>query len=117
MQKFKCHVCGKTSSSGRRIEPIPEVPEIKETVYFCSTKCMNVFVGSVKRNRTKNTNKSIRNELENAEHKPSERELILLLRTLTPKEKELLAAIGVGVMFSSNKTLKEFYREFKGKLK
>ncbi len=78
---------------------------------------MNVFVGSVKRNRTKNTNKSIRNELENAEHKPSERELILLLRTLTPKEKKLLPAIGVGVMFSSNKTLKEFYQELKGKLK
>lgn len=91
MQKFKCHVCGKTISSGRRIEPCPEALEIKEAVYFCSTRCMNVFVGSVKRNRTKNTNKSIRNELENAEHKPSERELILLLRTLTPKEKRIIS--------------------------
>lgn len=116
MQKFKCHVCGKTISSGRRIEPCPEVPEIKETVYFCSTKCMNVFVGSVRRNRTKSKIKSIRSELENAEHEPSEKELLLLLGTLTPKEKDLLSAIGIGVILASSKTLKAFYQELKKRL-
>ena len=91
MQKFKCHVCGKTISSGRSIEPCPEAPEIKKTVYFCSTRCMNVFVGSVRRNRTKSKIKLIRSELENAEHEPSDKELSLLLGTLTPKEKDLLS--------------------------
>lgn len=117
MQKFKCHVCGKTISSGRRIEPCPEAPEIKETVYFCSTRCMNVFVGSVRRNRTKAKNKSIRNELENAEHEPSEKELPLLLSSLTTKEVQLLAAVGVGVMLASHKTMKEFYQVLNEKLK
>ena len=117
MKKEKCHICGKTISSGRMIEPCPEVPEIKKTVYFCSTRCMNVFVGSVRRNRTKSKIKAIRSELENAEHEPSERELSLLLKTLTPKEKDVLSAIGVGVMLASSKTLKAFYQELKEKLK
>ena len=116
MQKFKCHICGKTISSGRSIEPCPEAPEIKKTVYFCSTRCMNVFVGSVRRNRTKSKIKSIRSELENAEHEPSEKELSLLLGTLTPKEKDLLSAIGTGVMMAPHKTLKEFYQELSEKI-
>lgn len=117
MQKFKCHVCGKTISSGRKIEPFPEAPEIKKTVYFFSTRCMNVFIGSIRRNRTKTKIKSIRKELENAEHEPSEKELSLLLETLTPKEKEFLSAIGTGVMLAPHKTLKEFYQELNEKLR
>ena len=116
MKKEKCHICGKTISSGRMIEPCPEAPEIKKTVYFCSTRCMNVFVGSVRRNRTKSKIKSIRSELKNAEHEPSEKELSLLLRTLTPKEKDLLSAIGTGVMLAPHKTLKEFYQELSEKI-
>ena len=117
MQKFKCHVCGQTISSGIRIEPSPKAPEIKETVYFCSTRCMNVFIGSIRRNRTNAEIKSIRKELENAEHEPSEKELSLLLGTLTPKEKEVLSTIGTGVMFAPDKTLKEFYQELNEKLR
>ena len=116
MKKEKCHICGKTISSGRMIEPCPQAPEIKKTVYFCSTRCMNVFVGSVRRNRTKSKIKSIRSELENAEHEPSEKALALLLRTLTPKEKDLLSAIGSGVMLAPHKTLKEFYQELSEKI-
>ena len=116
MRKIKCHVCGKTISSGRKIEPSPETPEIKETVYFCSTRCMNVFIGSIRRNRTNAEIKSIRKELENAEHEPSEKELSLLLGTLTPKEKDLLSAIGTGVMMAPHKTLKEFYQELSEKI-
>ena len=78
---------------------------------------MNVFVASVRRNRTKSKRKSIRSELENAEHEPSEKELSLLLGTLTPKEKDLLSAIGTGVKLASSKTLKAFYQELKEKLK
>ena len=59
----------------------------------------------------------IRSELENAEHEPSEKELSLLLGTLTPKEKDLLSAIGIGVILASSKTLKAFYQELKEKLK
>ena len=117
MEKEKCHICGKTISSGRRIEPSPEAPEIKETVYFCCTRCMNVFVASVSRNRTKSKIKSIRSELENAEHEPSEKELSLLLGTLTPKEKYLLSAIGTEVILATSKTLKAFYQELKEKLR
>ena len=116
MKKEKCHICGKTISSGRMIEPCPEAPQITNTVYSCSTRCMNVFVGSVRRNRTKSKIKSIRSELENAEHEPSEKELSLLLRTLTPKEKDLLSAIGSGVMLAPHKTLKEFYQELSEKI-
>lgn len=117
MKKEKCHICGKTISSSRRIEPSPEAPEIEETVYFCCTRCMNDFVASVIRNRTKSKRKSIRSELENAEHEPSEKELSLLLGTLTPKEKDLLSAIGTGVILASSKTLKAFYQELKEKLR
>lgn len=117
MQKFKCHVCGKTISSGRSLNPSPEVPEIKKILYFCGTRCMNTFVGSIKRSRTKTVLKSIRSELEIAEYEPSERELSLLLKTLTTKEKDVLSAIGVGVMLASSKTLKAFYQELKEKLK
>ena len=116
MKKEKCHICGKTISSGRMIEPCPEAPEIKKTVYFCCTRCMNDFVASVRQNRTKSKIKSIRSELENAEHEPSEKELSLLLRTLTPKEKDLLSAIGTGVMLAPHKTLKEFYQELSEKI-
>lgn len=117
MKPCKCHICGKTISFGRSLNPSPEVPEIKKTLYFYGTRCMNTFVGSIKRSRTKTVLKSIRSELEIAEYEPSERELSLLLKTLTPKEKDVLSAIGVGVMLASSKTLKAFYQELKEKLK
>ncbi len=117
MKTCKCHVCGKVISSGRSLDPDPDIPEIKEKVYFCGTRCLNSFVGSIKRKRTKSVYKEIRNQLKNADHEPSEKETSLLLRTLAPNERALLTAIGVGVMLAGCKTLKSFYQELNKKLK
>ena len=116
MNKRKCKICGKQCSSGVILEPDERIPEVKKTLFFCSDRCLNVFVASIKRERRKTANKSIRSELKNAEHEPSEKELSLLLITLTPKEKDLLSAIGTGVMLSPHKTLKEFYQELSEKI-
>ena len=71
---------------------------------------------SVQSDEIAQSQRSNRSELKNAEHEPSEKELSLLLRTLTPKEKDLLSAIGTGVMLAPHKTLKEFYQELSEKI-
>lgn len=57
---MKCKICGKNISAGFKviIEPHEKVPEIKKTMYFCSTRCENKFIGSIKSQRVKEHKKN-----------------------------------------------------------
>lgn len=111
MNKRKCKICGKQCSSGVILEPDERIPEVKKTLFFCSERCLNVFVASIKRERRRSANKSIRSSLETAEHEPSKDETFQILMTLTAKEKSILSAIAVGTLLAQYRTCKEFYEK------
>lgn len=108
-KQYKCAICKKTITSGKRIDPDPNIPEIKKTMYFCGSRCQNVFIGSIKRSRTKKKKKEWREELEQREDQcKTNGDCIRLFETLTSDEKEFLTVVGLGT-FMAQKTLKEFY--------
>lgn len=109
MKSQKCKICGRTCSSGVKIEPDGIAPEVKKTLFFCSNRCANVFIASVKRERRKKSNQTVRTALETAEHEPSKEEMSAMLFTLTAKEKDYLSAIAVGSLLATYRTCKEFY--------
>lgn len=113
MKNPKCKICGRTCSSGVKIEPEDIAPEVKKTLFFCSARCAKVFIASVKRERKKKYNQACRASLENTDREPNEQELALMLCTLTAKEKELLSAIAVGILLAEDRTCKEFYKNLK----
>ena len=117
MKSQKCKICGRTCSSGIKIEPEDIAPEVKKTLFFCSTRCAKVFIASIKRERKKKYNQTVRAALESAEHEPNDQEISQILSTLTGKEIELLSAIGVGILLGENKTCKAFYETLKEKTK
>lgn len=108
-KQYKCAICKKTITRGKRIDPDPNIPEIKKTMYFCGSRCQNVFIGSIKRSRTKKKKKEWREELEQREDQcETNGDYIRLFETLTSDEKEFLTMVGLGT-FMAQKTLKEFY--------
>ena len=108
-KQYKCAICKKTITSGIGIAPDPNIPEIKKTMYFCGSRCQNVFIGSIKRSRTKKKKKEWREELEQREDQcETNGDYIRLFETLTSDEKEFLTLVGLGT-FMAQKTLKEFY--------
>ena len=108
-KQYKCAICKKTIKGGKRIDPDPNIPEIKKTMYFCGSRCLNVFIGSIKRSRTKKKKKEWREELEQREDQcETNGDYIRLFETLTSDEKEFLTLVGLGT-FMAQKTLKEFY--------
>ena len=116
MKQNKCYVCGRTGSNFYLLETSPDVPEIKKGTYVCSQRCFNSLVGTIKRNRVKANNKSIRKHLETSEDVPSEDDLYAILTTLTEKERKVLCAIGIGVLFAEVKNCKQFYQLLKQKV-
>jgi len=104
-------------TSGLKITPIEGVPEIKKTLWFCSERCLNAFVGNVKAQRKKSMKKDIRVALETADREPTEEDYSVIIGTLSAAEKNLLAAIGMGVTFATHRTIKEFYENLRQKLK
>ena len=117
MKNPKCKICGRTCSSGVKIEPEDIAPEVEKTLFFCSARCAKVFIASVKRERKKKYNQACRASLESADHEPNDQEISQILSTLTGKEIELLSAIGVGILLGKNKTCKAFYKTLKEKTK
>ena len=104
-------------TSGLKITPIEGVPEIKKTLWFCSERCLNTFVGNVKAQRKKSMKKNMRAAPENADREPTEEDYYDIISTLSAAEKNLLAAIGMGVTFAIHRTIKEFYENLRQKLK
>lgn len=115
---MKCKICGKNISAGFKviIEPHEKVPEIKKTMYFCSTRCENKFIGSIKSQRVKEHKKMIRKKLENLEKEPTESEISDMFYTFTEKEKTQLIALGLGTLLADKTTCKELYSYLKLKL-
>lgn len=108
-KQYKCAICKKTITRGKLFDPDPNIPEIKKTMYFCGSRCLNVFIGSIKRSRTKKKKKEWREELEQREDQcETNGDYIRLFETLTSDEKEFLTVVGLGT-FMTQKTLKEFY--------
>ena len=117
MATHKCKTCGRTMTSGLKVTPIEGVPEIKKTLWFCSERCLNAFVGNVKAQRKKSMKKDLRVALETADREPTEEDYSGIFSTLSAAEKNLLAAIGMGVTFATHRTIKEFYENLRQKLK
>ena len=106
-----CEVCGKTiGSAGLRIEPCKEIPDIKRTVCFCSNRCANVFLGRIKAKYKKQRNNAVRKELELADRKPSNDDLVAIYQTLTAKEKMIMFLVAMEAAYFSNLKLKDFYK-------
>ncbi|MCR4713117.1 MAG: hypothetical protein K5751_01895 [Treponemataceae bacterium] len=117
MATHKCKTCGRTMTSGLKVTPTEGIPEIKKPLWFCSERCLNAFVGNVKAQRKKSMKKDMRAALENADREPTEEDYSDIISTLSAAEKNLLAAIGMGVTFATHRTIKEFYENLRQKLK
>ena len=111
MSYKKCRICGTKCSGIYSIKPGEIKTEIKETVYFCSLRCAKKYVGTIKTQKRKDLNKTIRNKLKEIDREPSREELIEILSTLTQKEKNVLSAIAVGTLLATHPTCKEFYKQ------
>ena len=117
MATHKCRTCGKTVSSGLKVTPTEGVPEIKKPLWFCSQRCFNSFVGRVKAQRKKSMKKDTRGALETADREPTEEDYSDILAILTTAEKNLLTAIGMGILIASHRTIKEFFENLRQRLK
>ena len=107
----KCKTCWKTIGSTRlSIEPCKEIPDIKRTVYFCSNRCANVFLGSIKAKYKKQTKNAVRKALEVADRKPTNEDLVAIYQTLTEKEKQIMFLVAMEAAYFSNLKLKDFYK-------
>ena len=111
MSYKKCRICGTRCSGFYNIVPGEIKTEIKETVYFCSRRCAKKYLGTIKTQRRKDYNKTIRIKLKETDREPSRDELIEILSTLTQKEKNVLSAIAVGTLLATHPTCKEFYKQ------
>ena len=110
-KQYKCEICKRAISSGFQLDPDEQIPEIKQTVYFCSRRCQNAFVGAIKRSRTKNIKSEWRAELEQKDEElDSDEDFYRLFETLTTDERKILISLGIGDLMSQTKTLKGFYK-------
>lgn len=110
-KQYKCEICKRAISSGFQLDPDEQIPEIKRTVYFCSRRCQNAFVGTIKRSRTKSIKKAWRAELEQKDGDvETDKDFYHLFETLTADERKILISIGIGDLLSQAKTLKGFYK-------
>ena len=117
MATHKCKTCGRTMTSGLKVTPIEGVPEIKKTLWFCGERCFKAFVGNIKAQRKKSMKKDMRGALENADREPTDEDYSDILAILTTVEKNLLTAIGMGILFASRRTIEDFFENLRQRLK
>lgn len=107
-----CKRCGKSCGAfSCEIEPDPRIPEIKRTLRFCSAECANRFLGTIAARRNKDAKRGIRAELEKADRQIKDGDVREIFLTLKPREKDQLAAVGIGTILAEcGGNLSRFYR-------
>lgn len=116
MKQNKCYVCGRTGSNFCLLETNPDVPEIKKGTYVCSQRCYNSLIGTIKRSRKVSSKNKKRKELEESEKVPTDDDFFDIFVTLNSKEKMILCAVAMGVIFAESHTIKDFFKLLKTKV-
>lgn len=106
-----CKICRKAiGPAGLRIVPCKEIPDIKRTVCFCSNRCANIFLGRIKAKYKKQRNNAVRKELELADRKPTDEDLLEIYQTLTRKERMAMFLVAMEAACFSSLKIKDFYK-------
>lgn len=99
-----CQYCGEyIKLIGVETDPIPDVPELKKKLYFCSSSCYKRFIESIKASRKKDAKSKLRAQLESKTKCSMESsEIFDIQSVLTAKEKFIVEAYGIMALLERN---------------
>lgn len=109
VMKYVCKICGKSVGAlGLALDSSDNIPEVTKPVYFCSSRCANIFFGRIRAERTKKKKKACKEHLlKNPERKATNDDIAVIFQTLTKAQKDEMLLHMMGICYArSDKTVK-----------